>query len=66
MIRHQHIDVNIAFSFIGKFFKPLQVSLVIFIGIKASYTVVAALDNVLRDVGEDNTGAGTAISICND
>lgn len=57
MIGHQYVGVNGAAKFGGKFLKVMQVELVILLGIETNRAVVAALDDVPRDIGDGKAGA---------
>ena len=57
MVGHQYIGVDFTAGFIRIFFEPFKVRKIIFVGIKAGLAVIAALYDVLRNVGQDNAGA---------
>ena len=57
MIGHQHISVKLDSGFLQALSKPMEISLVVFIGKEASRAVMAALDDVMWVVGNVQTGA---------
>jgi len=57
MIGHQAPGMDGATMFFGLLAEMIQVEAVIFLGIKARRTVVAALDQMDRNIRQQNTGA---------
>lgn len=57
MIRHQHISMQLHSGFLQAIPEPMQISLVVFPSKEASRAVVAALDDVVRVVGNVQSGA---------
>lgn len=57
MVGHENVGVNVAASLVGVLAQPVEIKAVIVIRIKAGLAVVASLDDVLRDVGQNQAGA---------
>lgn len=57
MIGHEGIGVYCATCFKGIISQPVQVQLVIFISEETGLTIVAALDNVKGNIGQDESGS---------
>lgn len=57
VVGHQYVGVNGAAKFGGKFFKVMQVGLVILFGMKTRRTIITALDDVPWDAGYRDAGA---------
>ena len=57
MVRHQYIRVNTAAGFPGIFGKPIQIAAIVFIGEKTGLAIIAALNEMDRDIGQCDAGA---------
>ena len=56
MVGHEHIGMHAAAGFAGVLAQPIQIQAVIPIGKETSLAVVAALDEVKRDIRQRKAG----------
>ena len=57
MVGHQCIGVDGAAAIASRFFKPMEVALIILLGKEARLAIDSALNNVERVIGKKNTWA---------
>ena len=51
MVGHEHIGMDDAIAHVAVFLEPFQITTIVFVGKKAGLAIVAALDDMQRDVG---------------